>query len=177
MGFFNKAATCYDCRNFDKRNIDKYGEAHCYGWGGYAKASKIADSCKKFDPWFIVTSTCQILGFDDNCDVAIETKKLKDIYMLNNENGLLFLEDYNKYGKEVSEYLNNDKEKEKIAKVILANCLAPVIKNINNNNYEEAFNIYQNMFYGLMEHYNIEMVEEKENSKPMQRVRANNEKN
>lgn len=105
---------------------------------------------------YITTIICEILGYDDNCEVLNVLRNFRDKYLkLNLDKYLGILQQYDFIGPIISEGLRNLEDKEKFSLMLLKNYLIPCTKEIKNNNYEMAILIYKEMVMLLIDKFNI----------------------
>lgn len=71
-----------------------------------------------------------------------------------------FLVEYDMYGRLIANSLYQDEQKELIAKELLFNYIIPTCLLINQKKYDEALNIYIEMFEKLKEMYNITTIKD-----------------
>ena len=108
---------------------------------------------------YITTAVCDILGYNDNCEELETLRSFRENWMKSEENKercLPILEDYKIVGREISNKLFFDPDKEKKAGIILDLYIKPAITNINEEKYEEALEIYETMTFNLIDHYKID---------------------
>ena len=123
------------------------------------------DSCHRYDKrgsyhggCYITTIVCNILGFDNNCEVLTNLRKLRDNFMQKREEFKKDLYDYDTVGPQISKILADDYQETKdnrLAQSIYSNYLIPTSEQVKNNNYYGAINTYKNMTNLLKETYNI----------------------
>ena len=154
---------CGDCIFLDLRDI-KWGDRYyCPKAKKYLKASesKCSDFRKannnssgsfRLSGWYITTMICNILGYTDDCEVLILTKKLKD-YLETTEEGLAFLEEYNQIGPIIATRIMEQDSREKTAMEILQRFLIPCALAVKANDFNQAMSIYINMTNELKAQY------------------------
>ena len=148
---------CNQCNNFDKNDRNRNGEGWCSGWNSYVDPYKIANHCRKF--WFLVNKTYEILNIDGN-ESIINSSKLRDNFIMKEVDCAHFACDYVHYAPILCEKMESDIDGGKyIADFYMNHCINPVIDYINDNNYEQAFNIFENAFYSLADYYDVNIEE------------------
>lgn len=111
---------------------------------------------------------CDILGYEDDCYVLNTLRDFRDNYMMQNEEYLPLLEDYNVVGPIISDKLSKDKDKDFNAKLMLYFYILPAIRCIKNNENDNAIELYKDMTINLMHKYDVDrnlLVSEKKNNK------------
>lgn len=106
---------------------------------------------------YITTAVVNILGYEDNCQTLEDLRHFRDNYMKKHEEYLPLLEEYDIVGPLISEKLEKDQNKEKIAKFILDIFIQEALDAIKDKEYKAAINTYENMTYFLMDIYELDM--------------------
>lgn len=146
---------CSQCRNYNPKNTNSYGQGYCSGWSTYVEPDKIANSCRKF--CYIVTKVESILKINENNPILTNNQELRLSVMDHDVNYYDFIEDYDNFGPTLASDLENDSNKEYVASYVYDNCLVPVSKLLEEEKLNEAAALYMNMFYGLAAYYNIKI--------------------
>ena len=114
-------------------------------------------------PCYITTIVCNILGFDDNCEVLNNLRNLRDNFMQKREEYKKDLYDYDTIGPIIAKILADDFNETKdntVANTIYKNYLVPTSEQVKDNNYLGAIYTYKNMTNILKETYNIKTNDE-----------------
>ena len=157
---------CCQCSNFSKKDTNHYGEHWCNGWGSYVKEDKIASHCKKF--CYIITKVCDILKINDSDEAINANRHLIYDVLTKNPDYYEFMKDYDTYGVEVANHIEQDSNKIYIAKYVYYNCFIPVAEKMHNKDFINAADTYVNMFYDLANYYDENILTRE---KPMQKIR------
>ena len=156
----------YECRgNWDKPyNVNDSDKGYCE-W--YKTTYYPDDSCNHYNKrgsyhggCYITTIVCNILGFDDNCEVLNNLRKLRDNFMQKKEEYKNDLYEYDKIGPQISVLLYEDYKEtddDMIAKALYYNFLVPAANQVKENNYIGAIDTYKNMTSLLKNTYNIKV--------------------
>ena len=123
---------------------------------------------------YITTAVVTILGYEDNCEKLETLRNFRDNYMKKHEEYLPLLEDYNIVGPLISERLEQDEKRLKIA-LTVNNFIDAAIDAINDKEYIAAIHNYENMTYYLMDLYEIDFDLLSNNQKGRQRKREINQ--
>ena len=158
---------CKQCNNFDSQDINKYGECWCNKWKSYVDPYKVATHCRYF--WFIINKTYEILNIDDGGDID-DTLRLKNNYIIKNVDCFEFMNDYGKYGPVIAQKMEEDPNSKYVADYYLNHCIEPMLPLIDDHEFEKAYDIFANSFYGLANYYNVN-IEEAEAVKEVMRIR------
>ena len=138
----------------DRKEIYWPDEDSC---GRYKKRVEPSSDC------YITTIVCDILGFDDNCDVLNTLRKLRNEHMQQKEEYKKDLYTYDTIGPEIATILKDDYKETKddsLALSLYRNYLLPAVIRVKENNYQAAIEIYKNMTQLLQKTYKIESNEE-----------------
>ena len=161
-----------DCNNFNSKDINRYGEGFCRGWGCYVKPDKLAAYCSKL--CYIVSKVEEIIGNNIETADIIEANRLLILNSMSKDIDYCdFMEDYNNFGVQVADCIENDQNKEYIANYIFDNNLTSVAEKVYQDSEDEAIEIYINMFYALANYYGVEIIDVK---KPITRCRKEEKK-
>lgn len=152
---------CSDCNWLDP-NDQKWGEHYCKKLRQYVRAD--SPSCRYLDKkssnsggCYLTTAMCDILGFEDNCDVLETLRAFRDNYMKENEECTLLLKDYDNVGPKIVECLNEDDNKIETAVTMLDFYIMPAIEYISVCDFDAAIDVYKNMTLGLMRYYELDV--------------------
>lgn len=105
--------------------------------------------------WYIATFVAETLG-KDLCDNYFYTlADFRENYLQQNLKYFTFLVEYDIYGRLIVDSLEKDPQKTTIAYELLLNHIIPICKLINDQNYEEAYEKYLEMFITLKNLYQI----------------------
>lgn len=105
---------------------------------------------------YLTTAMCDILGFNDDCNVLETLRGFRDNYMKNNKDCTSLLEDYDNVGPMIVKCLNNDSYNLETAKTMLDCYIAPAIEYISIGDFDAAIDVYKNMTLGLMKRYELD---------------------
>ncbi len=151
-------AQCNDCAHLETFDTNKYGEAYCpvlrryvdpYSSTCYYYTADISSGC------FITTTMCNILGYEDDCQILTILRKFRDEYMMKKKEYILLLAEYNIVGPKISDSLLKDKEGYQTAKYIYNKYIYKCLQQINDNKFLDAINVYIEMVEYLKNKYNI----------------------
>lgn len=122
------------CSNFkDKTNNNGYTPSRCY----------------------ITTIVCDILGYEDNCELLCILRNFRDNYLKINPNYIPLLIEYDNIGPKISEEIKAEKNNYGFCLGIMTYFLIPCANAIKNEDIEEAINIYQNMVMYLNDEFSL----------------------
>lgn len=118
------------------------------------------DKNKKFERpntgCYLTTAMCEVLGFDDHCEILETLRNYRDEYMMNTDFGLALLHDYNTVGPKIADKIHEDEEQVNIAITMLNSYIKPAIAFINKNDNETALMVYETMTLDLMDYYGLD---------------------
>lgn len=139
----------------DEKDVDKYTI------NNYCDNSLNYRNCpiyRKSSPGgcYLTTAMCEVLGYDDHSVILDSLRESRDNHMKNNKEYLPLLEAYDKIGPILSEKILNDKNKTRTAHIMLIEYITPAINSINNQDYDNAIEIYIDMTLNLMDYYKID---------------------
>lgn len=155
---------CADCANLDRNDCKWEDRYYCLQKKQRVKMNDKA--CNYFihmsnmpgfnrSGCYITTIICNILGYEDNCEVLQLLRDFRDNYLKRNEEFFTMLYEYDKIGPIISDKLISDIDSKRIAMELLQNFIIPCAQNIKVNNYDEAIFIYKNMVNMLKVKYNL----------------------
>lgn len=165
----------YQGRIFGSPYYKRYAFDHtCSGYkkDQYRSDKDITDAYKSLDRrygyrpgqstwYYIATFVTETLGADI-CENYFTTIALFREQILEKKiiKYAAFLVEYDLYGRLIANSLKHDNQKELIAKELLFNYIIPTCLLINQEKYDEALNIYIEMFDKLKEMYHITTIQE-----------------
>lgn len=109
---------------------------------------------------FITTICCNILNMEDNDKFLNDFRSFRDNVLQQNSKYFYILKIYDTVGPDIAYEINNDKDKEKIAKGLYENALKPIHTHILSKDYDAAADKYYTMtlmlvnYYGYIKDYN-----------------------
>lgn len=106
---------------------------------------------------YITTIVCEILGYEDDCEVLSVMREFRDTYLKIGHIPVLL--EYDQIGPVISEYLRCDQERERVALEAMQKYLLPCTIAYKNGNPEKALNIYLAMIAELKRKYGLEEFE------------------
>ncbi len=152
---------CGDCKNLSRKENETYKNWYtgkttykCTKRGDYRKIDDIAcPSLVEFKDTgsyipsgcYITTIVCEILGYEDNCDLLTVFRSFRDNVLKNNESYIPLLQEYDQVGPEISKRIIKSDSRNYIAIDAYNTFLKPCLKCINNGEVEKAVQIYQFM--------------------------------
>lgn len=149
---------CGDCIYLNLKD-KKYGnEYYCPKTGKYRPINysgcgdwkndkgKTNSSAYQRGGCYITTICCNILGYADDCEVLTCMRMLRENYLKPNKEMHPILQEYDIIGPMISERINKDDEKEKLAMELLKIFLIPCANDIKKGEYALATHTYINMF-------------------------------
>lgn len=155
---------CGECALLDRKDCKWDDRYYCKKTG---KRYKLDDSACKYIVkkdqdkkgytrigWYITTAICNILGYEDDCEVFTLTSQLRENHFAQTEEGLAFLNEYDFIGPMIADKLYEENNVE-FATSLLERFLIPCAVAIKTGNYEEAAAIYLNMIIMLKAKYGI----------------------
>lgn len=153
---------CKDCAYVDPSDT-RWGDWYCKAKGWYVDPGSTScsnDFRKNKDAQkgncYLTTAMCIVLGKDDKCEELETLRDFRDNYMKKDKNYNTLLEDYNVVGPYISGKILNDENKKEIAYIMKYFYIDRAIKYINEEDYENAIDVYLNMTLDLMENYNLD---------------------
>lgn len=162
---------CCDCENLDRKNEYKdwfSGEIKykCIACGDYKKLTDTAcysnfkelrKDTGSYTPagCFITTIVCNILGYDDNCELLVLFRNFRDTVLKTNPMYLPILVEYDIIGPLISMKIEKEKNHYGLALGLMNHFLLPCANAIKNENIDEAVEIYSNMVNYLRDEYEL----------------------
>lgn len=170
-------ANCSICENLkltDKKT-DFYGKEYCYCEEKRTYVKPNSEICSNAlisksnynrlgtytqSGCYITTIVCNILGYDDNCELLMLLRSFRENYLKKKKNINYFnlLLEYDEIGPKISMAIQNEKNNYKLCLGILKFFLIPCVEYIKIDKYDEAINCYKNMVEHLKETLNIEPI-------------------
>jgi len=156
---------CGECINIDWKSKSSYID-NSYWCSELKKYVKPTDySCRYFvqdksqkvesSGCYITTIVCDILGYEDNCELLQLLRKFRDTTLKTNAEYLPLLFEYDTIGPVISECIKNEKNNDVIALGLLKHFLLPCAKLIKEEKIEEAIDVYKNMVTYLHDEFNL----------------------
>ena len=143
---------CGNCAHFDKSQKEYWGDRYyCTETCKYKDASEKAcySYVKKLEGGyqpsgcFITTIICEILGYEDNCELLQTLRFIRDNYLKKNTAGRALLQEYDIIGPVISSELAKCPT---IDAIVLAHkYILPCYDLIKQNRYDNAVEVYTNM--------------------------------
>ena len=164
----NLATTfCCDCQklNRDCFNSDFWGNNltfKCEESGKYVSLASVTCGNEKLkgtsSTCYIPTIACEILGYDDNCELLNTLREFRENYLKKNlDKYLPILQQYDFIGPMISDSIRAMENSKMFAMMIMSYYLLPCAKEIKNNNYEKAIEIYKDMVLLLTSTFSISL--------------------
>ncbi len=213
---YKKKEQCGNCTNWDHTVIDNNGCSYCsksskwqkYSYDDLGKNNRCSNYKKTKDenlirnsynkiysiynpsasPCFITTMLVNILGKGDNCHELNILRNFRDTFLQRNPYFLSMLAEYDLVGPIIANEINLLDNKEAVANAAFEKFIKPTVRQIENENYVGAINIYKLMFDyfkfsfnipdltpELIKNYNNEINQEQMGHGGDQRVRVKNE--
>lgn len=114
---------CSEFRKVGNQNSSDYQRAGCY----------------------ITTVVCELLGYDDSCEVLEVLRHFRETVLKQDPVYLDLLLEYDQIGPIIADRLRNDNENKILAMDILRSFLIPCASSVKQNMNDEAVAIYKNM--------------------------------
>lgn len=153
---------CLDCAWLDMNDSNRWdsSEYWCSVRRYYVRPNSAScDKLKKKGSTggcYLTTAMCNILGFEDHCEVLDTLRAFRDDYMKNTDECKPLLEDYDNVGPVISKYLDEDTDRVQTSLVMLNSYIKPAIDFIDAKNYDAAIDVYKDMTLSLMEFYDLD---------------------
>lgn len=152
MLFGFSSLRCCDCGYLDITDKNKYGEAYCAKERDYVSLDSV--TCRYFEPnFYVMTAYCNINKLPYMNDMMITLINLRDVYMMNNEVGIEFLQEYENIGKELAYKLQVDMYRKDIIDDMEFNYIIPAVISTKNGDFENAQQAYIDMIEMLKIRY------------------------
>lgn len=176
---------CFDCEEYNEYLVENnqfycnkmrmyvsLGERSCNTY--FRMRDKKKKSEKPNTGCYLTTAMCEVLGYDDHCEILETLRGYREEYMMNTDIGIKLLHDYNTVGPLIADKIHEDEIQIDIAITMLNSYIKPAITFINKEDYETALMIYENMTLDLMDYYKLDyslLTAYEQNGKSIQRKR------
>ena len=172
---YKNQANCSICENLKLSDyrLDYYGKKQCYCKEKCKYIKENSEICRdvlisssnysrlgSYSPsgCYITTMVCEILGYEDDCELLSTLRKFRDNYLKKNLDKFLpILQQYDFIGPIISNCLRCKEDKEEFSLNILKYYLIPCVREIENNNYDKAIEIYKEMVLLLTNVFGISL--------------------
>lgn len=104
---------------------------------------------------FITTIVCNILGYEDNCELLTLLRDFRDNTLKTNPEYIPILLQYDKIGPLISEGIQKEPNHDRLCLGLMTYFLIPCANAIKEGNISEAVEIYQNMVVQLSGDFEI----------------------
>lgn len=162
----NKCGSCYWLRDMNDDNTMFCGTSNEKGHCIYLKNCYYPDDtiCSHYQNknsyvpgggCYITTIVCDMLGFDDKCNILETLRKFRKNVMQTSSEYKEILYEYDTVGPKISKSLKEDNDLE-LVNGILDFYILPTVDLIKKHNYKEAVLRYKNMTSSLENYYGIE---------------------
>ena len=148
----------------EKKGQDMYAcDPKCTSWceayrrSTYARENMYNNSASHTSPGgcYLTTTMCNILGYEDNNYYLQTLRTFRDTTLKKDFKYIPLLVSYDVIGPQIAYNLENDENKEVIAKTLFTNYISKAVTAIESNKKQEAVNIYVAMTTLLANKYNI----------------------
>lgn len=150
---------CFDCENLDTSDRNKYNEAYCPVEREYVSLD--SHTCRYFKPNFYVMTVYSALN---NIPLDGEFMKLmlsfRDSFMMNNDEGIKFLNEYEYYGPCIAYKLKKDMYRSDIIIEMEKEYINPMLSFINEKRNIDAQNTYIQMIEQLKIRYGLSEIKQ-----------------
>lgn len=162
---------CGECIYLDYTNKEKYSSKdkfYCLKGRGYREPTERAchydytlnqniynNGGYKPSGCYITTIVCNILGYDDNCELLQTLRQFRENILRPNPDYLPLLIQYDQIGPLISEKITNSDNPYDLALNILIKYLLPVSSYIKEKNYQVAIKLYTDMVNCLTNYFHI----------------------
>lgn len=106
---------------------------------------------------YLTTAMCSILSYPDDNYYLETLRSFRDNVLKNDINYIPLLLLYDNIGPKIAYNLYNDTNKEVNANLLFSNFIIKAVEAIENNEIDEAINIYKEMTLSLAKKFNIEV--------------------
>lgn len=172
---YKSQANCSICENLRLSDTSKdfYGKELCYCKEKCKYVKKDGEICRdvlisssnysrlgSYSPsgCYITTIACEILGYDDNCELLNTLRDFRENYLKKNlDKYLPILQQYDFIGPMISNGIRSMENNKRFALMIMSYYLLPCAQEIKNNNYEKAIEIYKDMVLLLTSTFGISL--------------------
>lgn len=159
------ANLCGDCEYLNMNDCRWGDRFYCSKIGKYISPNNSAcsnlvlrnkkDNGYQRSGCFITTVVCNILGYDDDCEVLYLLRNFRDNFLKPNPTYHYILQEYDQVGPIISEAILHEDNPVLIAKELLQEYIIPCTLEIKNGNYASAFWTYTLMVMLLKNRYNL----------------------
>jgi len=151
------SAKCNNCIYMNEKDINKWGEGYCCHLKKY---TTLTGGCYSGQPrevsnCYLTTAMCEVLGYEDDCDILENLRGFRDWYMYNDPLYQNALDEYDKVGPVIASKIVVDEERKNVAMDMLDFFIIPAIGCIYEERYEEAIDTYMLMTEMLKSRYNL----------------------
>ena len=152
---------CGDCKNLGRKESETYKNWYtgkttykCLKNGEYKKIDdKACSSLVEFKDTgsytpsgcYITTIVCNILGYEDDCDLLKVFRSFRDNVLKNDERYITLLQEYDQIGPEISKRIIASEYSSQIAIDMYSTFLRPCLRYINKGDVDNAVKIYKFM--------------------------------
>jgi len=141
----------YKCHKSGK--YKEYNDKACNDFKGYKKTGNYKPS-----ECYITTIVCEILGYEDHCELLNTLRDFRDNYLKKDLNNYLpILQEYDFIGPIISDCIRNMDDNKIFSLLIMSSYLIPCVNEIKNENYENAIRIYKEMVLLLVSNFEINL--------------------
>lgn len=159
---------CGQCIKLDWSNKERYtckDKYWCKEGRGYKEPTDracsydfVLDESKKpkDSDCFITTVVCNILGYNDDCEVLTVLRDFRENFLKKDDEYIPLLLEYDQIGPKISYLIAKEKDNFRQAAGLLKFFLQPCVKKIKERKYEEAIDIYRTMVMHLKDSYGLE---------------------
>lgn len=164
--YINQCGSCYWLRDMNNDNIMFCGSSNEKGHCIYLKNCYYPDDqiCSHYQNkesyvpgggCYITTIICDILGYDDKCNILETLRSFRKDVMQKSPEYKELLYEYDTAGQQISQAIKEDTDLELI-NGMLDFYIIPTVNLIKEKNYSEAVLKYKNMTRSLENYYGIE---------------------
>ena len=160
---------CAQCVHLEWNNKEKYSSVERYWCKELHRYKETEDKCRYFvldksqkntggykpGGCYITTIVCDILGYEDNCELLEVLRNFRDNYLKLHVEYLPILFEYDKIGPLISEHILKEKNNYPFALGLMKYFLIPCANKIKEENYDSAINIYKNLVIYLNDEFNL----------------------
>lgn len=161
---------CGECAHLDHSNKERYGNKYYCNYQrkyveltdkGCYKFMKDPSKCKtkngSYRPagCFITTIVCNILGYEDDCELLALLRNFRDNTLKTDPQYLHLLIEYDKIGPLICSGIRCESNRKAFCLGLLKYFLIPCVNAIKEGNNEEAIEMYKNMVIYLTDEFNL----------------------
>ncbi len=164
-----KCANCVGI-DFDKKYKNMWGETMYYCEREHKDVRMGFDACPKFKAvekdkgdytpsgCYITTILCDILGYDDDCQLLVSLRDFRDNYLKKHPEYLNMLLEYDFIGPLISRRIIEEDNNALFAQGLVEHFIIPCVEAIIYEDYDKAIRIYSNMVIYLNDEFDLPMV-------------------